>query len=54
MLAKAGPNGDPIANTIYLFIIFATKHKERFFGGYVKQITKIMLWDVRGILVVIV
>ena len=40
--------------TIYLFIIFAVKYKERFFGGYVKQIMKVMLWDVRGNLVVIV
>ena len=29
-------------------------NKEIFFGGYVKQITKIMLWDVRGILIVTV
>ena len=50
MSAKAGPNGDPI----FLFIIFVVKCKERLFGGYVKKITKVMLWDVRGILVVIV
>ena len=39
--------------TIYLFI-FVVKHEESFFGGYVKEIIKIMLWDVRGILIVIV
>ena len=39
--------------TINLFI-FIVKHEESFFGGYVKEITKIMLWDVRGILIVIV
>ena len=52
MHMKIGPNGD--SYTIYLFIIFVVKHKESFFGDYVKQITKIMLWDVRGILIVIV
>ena len=52
ILAKAGPNGD--SYTIYLFIIFVVKLKESFFGDYVKQITKIMLWDVREILIIIV
>ena len=28
-------------------MIFVVKHKEEFFGGYVKQITKIILWDVK-------
>ena len=39
---------------MYWFIIFVVKHKESFFGGYIQQIMKTMLWDVRGILVVIV
>ena len=35
-------------------MIFVVKRKENFFGGYVKQITKIMFLNVRGILIVIV
>ena len=36
--------------SIYLFITFVFKHKESLFGGYVKQIATIMLWNVRVIL----
>ena len=54
MLAKAGPNGVPMATPSKTFIIFVFKRKEKLFGGYLKQITKIMLWDIEGILVAIV
>ena len=37
-----------------MFITFAVKRKEKSFGDDVKQITKIMLWVVTGILVVVV
>ena len=37
-----------------MFITFVVKRKEKLFGDDVKQITKIMLWVVTGILVVVV
>ena len=55
ILAKTGFSGYTVASyTVYLFKIFVVKCKKFFFGGCVKQITKIMLEDIRGILVAIV
>ena len=44
----------PHNQTINLFIKFILKHKKTFFGGYVKQITKDILRDSKGILVIVI
>ena len=54
ILARAGPNGDPHSHTINLFIEFVVKHKKRFFDGHGKEITKNILRDLRGILVIFI
>ena len=52
MFAKAGPIEDPIV-TPSICLWYLLLDVKWFFGGDVKQIMKIMLWDVREILVAI-
>ena len=54
ILARAGPNGDPIGTPSICFIEFVVKPEKRFVGGHSKQIMKNIFRDLRAILIIFI